>query len=357
MQIPGVLSPTVGGPAAKAAMPREAEAAGPTDAFVPGREALPGAPAHFLSDYKPVLDGPMELPEQPAPRLQRPLLFLSGYMGVPEQFRDMTAWLERDGANKSGGILDAANPGGVDPQANVFSLRFSKQWNSIEANAAEVREAVEAICRATGATGVDVVCHSKGGLDVRKYLMDASEKVDHVAMIGTPNKGTYLANLELVFRDRFGYPIHPPIADPEVGRTLRQLTVDKTDRQGRPDNPALRELNNTWETQRGRADFLAVTGSGIPTVTEFPGLTLFGDGVVARKSATMPNVPSKHLWFRTHGALTRSKSVMLEIANFLTGKALSPESDLFDSPEDRQKAIEMGVLGRPADAEGYLVAG
>lgn len=345
MQIQGVVGTTVtGANTARTAVPREAGL--PADSYVPGAERPPGAPAHFLSDYQPVLDGPMDLPDEPAPRLQRPLLFLNGYMGVPEQFRDMTTWLERDGANKSGGILEGSNPGNVDPQANVFALRFSKKWSSIEANAAEVRAAVEAICRATGATGVDVVCHSKGGLDVRKYLMDASEKVDHVAMIGTPNKGTFLANLELVFRDRFGYPIHPPISDPEVGRTLHQLTVDRTDRQGRPYNPTLHELNAGWNTQRSRADFLTVTGSGIPTATEFPGVTLYGDGVVARKSAVLPNVPSKHLWFRTHGSLTRSKSVMTEIANFLTGKPLSPEVDLFDSPEDRQRA----------EAEGWLIA-
>lgn len=358
MQIAGV-QPNVQGVAAAPASgyPTEvvpgAAPAPPKDAFVPGER-----PAHFLSDYKMVSDRPLELPEEPPPRLNRPVLFVAGYMGDPAQWQGMESWLARDDINKFGGVIDSRHPGQIDPQANVFALRFTEPWHSVEANAAELKAAVESICQATGATGVDLVVHSKGGLDARQYLMDPDEKLDHVLMLGTPNKGTYLANLELLFRERFGYPIHPPIDDPEVGRTLHQLTVDRTDRHGKPQNPTLHELNQQWDVQRDRAEFLTVTGNGIPTVTPFPGLTIFGDGVVARKSAVMPHIPAKHLWFRTHGGLVQSKSVMREMANFLMDRPLSPEADLFDSPEDKAKALEMGLLAQAAaeDAQEFLVA-
>lgn len=357
LQIPRVRNVSVEKPAAPQAPPPQGAPSGlPADAFVPSGDGLAALPSAFLSDYRPVVDGPMDLPDEPAPRLSRPVLFVHGYLGAPEEFRDLDAWLTREGANRSGGILDASNLGEVDPKANVFALRFQESWNSLDTNAAELKAAVEAVCRATGATGVDVVCHSKGGLDARRYLMDPSEKIDRVVTIGTPHKGTFLANLELVFRDRLGYPIRPPIGNPEVRRTLGELTVDRVDRRGRPRNPALHELNAGWDTQRNRADFLVVAGNGLPTLTGLPGVTLLGDSVVPRQSAVRPGAPLKNVWFRTHGSLTRSKAVMAEIGRFLTGKALTPGEDLFDQPGDRERAARMGLLPAPP-AGDYLIAG
>jgi pimeloyl-ACP methyl ester carboxylesterase len=300
------------------------------------------------------LESPARLPEEPAPRLKRPVLFLHGYMGKAEEFGDMMRWLERDGQNRSGGILDGARPGPVDPQANAFALRFSKGWQSVEANAKEVQRAVEEICKATGAAGVDVVAHSKGGLDTRQYLMDPTEKVDHVVMIGTPNQGTILANIELLLREQLGRPINPPSKDPEAAATLRQLTVDALDRRGQPQNPTLRNLNATWETQNDRAEFLAIDGNGIPTLSEHVVPTLLGDGTVPRKSAIPPETPSRHIWFYRHGSLARSANVMREVAAFLTDSSNRFEVDLFDSPEDRDRAERMGLLTTRDEGEGFL---
>ncbi|MGI5842780.1 MAG: esterase/lipase family protein [Candidatus Xenobium sp.] len=303
---------------------------------------------------------PTRLPAEPAPKLDRPVLFVHGYMGVPEEFQEMTSWLTREGANRDGGVLDGADPGPVDPNANLFAIRYTRPWQTMETDAQELHNVIEAICKATGATGVDVVAHSKGALDTRKYLMESNEKVDHVVMIGTPNAGTFLADVELLIRDKLGIPVKPPIKDPEVQAALNQLRADRVDGGGIPRNPALRELNQNWETQRNRAEFLAITGNGIPTINEVTGLTFLGDGTVTRRSAAPEGIPARHAWFSTHGSLAGNHAVMRETFAFLTGQPLSATEDIFETPEDRARAMEMGLdldTNVPVSpSEGFLLA-
>ena len=347
MQIQGPLGPNPSRPG-QAATPRaQAQGPSPVDRFVAGGDDLVDAESLFLSNRKPELDSPAVLPEEAAPRLQRPVLFVHGYMGKAEEFSDMMTWLSRDGENRSGGFLEGKNPGPVDPEANCFSLRLTKGFQSMETNAGEIHDAVEAICQATGATDVDVVCHSKGGLDTRQYLMDPEEKVDHVVLIGTPNKGTYLANLELVARENFGHPVNPPTLDPEASATLKELTVDRVDRNGVALNPKLHHLNAGWDTQRGRAEFLAIDGNGVPTLNGSLAPTFLGDGTVPRKSAVPPETPARHMWFRRHGLLPRDAQVMREVAAFLTGRPTVGEEDIFTAPGAREAALAL-------DTEGYL---
>jgi len=329
------------------------------DSFQPGEIAqIPGLP--LPSTRTPDVNRLPRLPAEPAPKLARPVLFVHGYMGMPEEFKDMTAWLTREGANRDGGFLDGADPDQVDPKANLFAIRYTRPWQTMETDARELHNAIEAICRATGATGVDVVAHSKGALDTRKYLMEADEKVDHVVMIGTPNAGTLLADVELLIREKLGRPMRPPIKDPEVQATLNQLRVDRVAKDGTASNPALRELNQNWETQRERAEFLAITGNGIPTINEVTGITFLGDGTVTRRSAAPEGVPARHAWFSAHGSLTGNQAVMRETFAFLTDQPLSTSEDIFETPEDRARARDMGLVldaqAPVSPSEGFLVA-
>ena len=286
---------------------------------------------------------PVSLPDSPPPALPRPVIFLHGFNGTAERWEDVFDWLTsgEDPVNKSGGIIDAGKFDNIDSEANLFSLRLSRPYNSVEKNKAELKEAVEAVVRATGKQEVDLVVHSLGGLNARAYLQDADEKVNKLVQLGTPNHGSQLANLENFFRDNFDYPIIPPVDDPEVRRVLDQLSVDKDDKNGEPRNPWLRELNNDWENQRDRADIMIIAGAGIPTVTGGPGLTVFGDGVVTRRSAKLDGVQRKTSWFRNHGALQNSGKVMEATANFLAGHQLVESENLFDRPEDVLKAADL----------------
>ena len=297
----------------------------------------------------------MSLPDSPPPALSRPVIFLHGFNGTAERWQDVFDWLTSgaDPVNKSGGILNAGEFDNIDPEANLFSLRLSRPYNSVEKNKDELKEAVEAVLRATGKEEVDLVVHSLGGLNARAYLQDADEKVNKLVQLGTPNHGSQLANLEKFFRENFDYPILPPVDDPEVRRVLDQLSVDKDDKNGVPRNPWLRDLNNDWESQRDKADIMIIAGAGIPTVTGGPGLTVFGDGVVTRRSAKLDGVQRKTSWFRNHGALQNSGKVMEATANFLSGHQLAESENLFDRPEDVLKAAEL-VSGREDSGSGEV---
>lgn len=286
---------------------------------------------------------PVKLPDSPPPALPRPVIFLHGFNGSADRWGHVFEWLTSgdEPANKSGGIVDAGEFSDIDPEANLFSLRLSRPYNSVEKNKAELKAAVEAIADATGHDEVDLVVHSLGGLNARAYLQDADERVNKMVQLGTPNHGSQLANLERFFREKFDYPVIPPVDDPEVRRVLEQLSVDTTKRNGEPNNPWLRALNDDWSEQREKADVLIVAGAGVPTVTAGPGLTIFGDGVVTRRSAKLSGVDRKTSWFRTHGGLQNSGKVMETTANFLAGHQLAESENLFDRPEDVLKAAEL----------------
>jgi triacylglycerol lipase len=58
-----------------------------------------------------------------------------------------------------------------------------------------IRDAVETLCADTGQEKIIIVAHSMGGLATRAYLRDhGSERIAKVITIGTPHRGTGLAN-------------------------------------------------------------------------------------------------------------------------------------------------------------------
>lgn len=297
-------------------------------------------------------------PKETAPTLQRPVLLVHGYNSSPHTWKDTVDFLTGNPANKYGGSVGPLNPQPVKPDAKVFAMNFSRGYNGVEMNARELKDAVERITAATGAADVDIVCHSMGGLDTRRYLDDASEKVNRVVMIATPSKGSQLANLELVFREKLGFPILPPADDPEVRTALHNLTVDKKS-GGVPQNPFLNVLNQNWNTQKSRAQMLVYTGNDIPTLTGSGiGITLRGDGAVANKSADMPGVESRRARFNHHGSVLHNDKIISGAANFLvTGKApaeieeapvqpkpLSPVDPGEVPITDAQQAVQLPIL-------------
>ncbi|MGE0489441.1 MAG: esterase/lipase family protein [Vulcanimicrobiota bacterium] len=308
------------------------------DTFTPAQVAL------FPSQFVDPDPEPFDLPKDPPPQLKRPIVFVHGFNGNPHRWDKVGEWLASTGENRWGGVVEAGKFENLDPTSNMFALAFSRSFNSVETNKDELKAAVEAVCAATGASEVDLVVHSLGGLDARYYLQDPDEKVAHVVQMGTPNHGSYLANLELVFREKFGFPISPPTDDPEVRRTLHWLTLDTVDKDGTPANPELHALNQNWGLQRERAQFLMFTGNGYPTATGGLGVTIKGDSVVARRSAELPGADARHIWFKSHGKIQNSAKVVETMANFLTDKPLGESAELFDTPEQQAKAEELGYL-------------
>lgn len=60
-------------------------------------------------------------------------------------------------------------------------------------HATELGEQVQAVKKQTGSSHVNIVAHSKGGLDARVYLANGTKDVSSLIMLGTPNAGSPLA--------------------------------------------------------------------------------------------------------------------------------------------------------------------
>lgn len=249
-------------------------------------------------------------PRQDPPPLQRPVLLVPGYNSGPDTWDGLRSWLTREGLNQDGGVVQADTPS-LDPQARVFSMQFSRPFNPVSTNAQELRQAIDRISAATGSPEVDIVAHSKGGLDTRAYLDQGDEKVEKFVMVATPNHGSPLANLSLALRRR-GIALTPRNPDPLIGQALS----DCRQTRGR-DNPLLDHLNAHWDRQRQRADIMIIAGQGRPTLAGRFSLTLQGDGVVPQHSLSMPDVPTHHIRSADHSSLKNHPQAMLDTADFL----------------------------------------
>ena len=280
-----------------------------------------GSPSENLDSY--------DLPAEDPPVLHRPVLLVHGFNSGPGTWDNMRTWLTRGSINKDGGVVRKDNEP-IDGQGRVFAIEFSSPYDSIANNAAELRQAIDRITAATGTPELDVVGHSMGGLDTRKYLDEGNEKVDKFVMLATPNRGSELANLELTF-EGMGLGVIPK-DNPQAHAALLDLKKDQGDQ-----NPNLAELNRNWDRQRSRADILMVAGKGKPTLAGPHTVTVRGDAVVARASVEMPSVPMHNLWGANHGGVKDHPDSLRRTAAFLTGQPMPvSQEEPPDVPNDRE---------------------
>ena len=108
-----------------------------------------------------------------------PILFVHGWSESESVWNTMISTLSREGWTA----------------AELNNWRYNTSQSN-ERTASEIRTKVEAILRATGASKVDLVTHSMGGLSSRYYLKNlaGTEKVDDWVSLGGPNHGTTTAS-------------------------------------------------------------------------------------------------------------------------------------------------------------------
>jgi uncharacterized alpha/beta hydrolase family protein len=84
----------------------------------------------------------------------------------------------------------------------VYTVTFTEsddKCGSSADHAKELNKRVKAILNSTGQKQVNLVGHSKGGLDARVYLADSNVKdVANLIMIGTPNNGSPAAEFSSI---------------------------------------------------------------------------------------------------------------------------------------------------------------
>ncbi|QGZ47245.1 alpha/beta fold hydrolase [Streptomyces sp. QHH-9511] len=108
-----------------------------------------------------------------------PVLFVHGYNGDAGNWNTMADRFRADGW----------------PSAHLRQWTYdSRQSNTVTAQ--QLSAEVDRVLAATGATKVDIVSHSMGGLSSRYYLktLDGTSEVDAWVSLGGPNHGTDTAN-------------------------------------------------------------------------------------------------------------------------------------------------------------------
>jgi triacylglycerol esterase/lipase EstA (alpha/beta hydrolase family) len=144
-----------------------------------------------------VLHRPLMRDPAPAPNV-RPIILVHGVLVNDGVWFGFRRHLERQGI------------------AGVYTLNYGPPQADIERFAEQLAAKIDAVCAATGASRVVLICHSMGGLVARTYLRRlGGGRVERIITIGTPHHGSDLA---------WSFP----------GRCLAQM---------RPGNAWLTELN------------------------------------------------------------------------------------------------------------------
>ena len=114
----------------------------------------------------------------PAPGSGVPVILVHGYLANRGYFTPTVRWLEGQG---------------IGP---VFVPSFPVLLTSIDDFAKLLHEEIERIARGSGEPRVRLVCHSMGGLAVRRYIQQhGTARIARLVTMGSPHHGTALATM------------------------------------------------------------------------------------------------------------------------------------------------------------------
>jgi pimeloyl-ACP methyl ester carboxylesterase len=137
----------------------------------------------------------------------------------------------------------------------VCSWNYSPFLTDVARGARDLGKHIERICRETGHDQVHIVGHSLGGLMARYYVQrqGGDRRVATLVTIGTPHRGTVLANIaptSLIRQLRPGSPVIRELELPAPGLTTRMTAIYSDMDQlvlpspaGRCDHPDLHARN------------------------------------------------------------------------------------------------------------------
>jgi uncharacterized alpha/beta hydrolase family protein len=128
-----------------------------------------------------------------------PVLLIHGYI------EDAAVW------NK---WVDLLKKDGISTYPITFKQSDDKCGSAAE-HAKELSNIIGQIKKETGQNKVNIVAHSKGGLDARVYLANNTKDVANLVMIGTPNAGSPLAESSEICTPAV-YDLRPGAAATEV---------------------------------------------------------------------------------------------------------------------------------------------
>jgi pimeloyl-ACP methyl ester carboxylesterase len=240
-----------------------------------------------LTEQREIAYSPCD--NMPTPQIDRPFVLVPGWTTEPEAFGPLCGLLTRGGANggevyfvKQGkfftmdanGQLQAFS--GTPAKGKVFEMVWTDTHQAPNRNLSEMRQNMDAICKATGYDKVDAEAYSMGGLDARLYLDQGGTQINRLMMLGSPNRGTRFGDLVIDVLDR------------KVNWAAKFGGISGDDRESmdwlrqEKNSPILQDLNSRWAQQRKAATILAVGTDIMPTANA--SFWTWGDGLVPSKS-------------------------------------------------------------------------
>lgn len=110
-----------------------------------------------------------------------PIILIHGYSDDASVWDTWMSWLKSDNLT----------------QVYPVTFEHDDRCGTVQSHATELKGFINKITNHTGSDQVNIVAHSKGGLDARSYISQNPDKVSNLIMIGTPNLGTYASYMEV----------------------------------------------------------------------------------------------------------------------------------------------------------------
>jgi pimeloyl-ACP methyl ester carboxylesterase len=233
-----------------------------------------------------------DLDQQPAARVERPVILVPGWSTETEVFSPLLSKLEeRNPAAvyvKNGqffsdpGCRESTSP---TKETKVYMLVFQDNRATPDRFLAEFQLALSSLPRSGP---IDVLGYSLGGSVARDYLDRGGDKVGKLLMLGTPANGTPLveASVHILRRD---------IKWASSLAGLKGTDLDALEALA-PSSAYFRKLNSGLEEQLSRTEATELAGVGNMWTLSSRGLPrLHGDGLVPLDSLKLPGVPMNRL--------------------------------------------------------------
>ena len=255
--------------------------------------------------------------------VKRPVLLVHGINADSNTWNTMIPYLEAEGYVQN---------------ENLFTIDLT--GHDIKGYGQQVCNKLKEIKSNTGATKVDIVAHSMGGLASRWCIqkLDGDIDVAKLIMLGTPNHGS-LGFAPWMQSDVWWVP--PQGASWDLLQML-------------PDSDFLAELNynekcfneSSWliKVDEISSGYTIFAGSGFETAEMFwntypgneafiPNNTYKGDGVVGVRSAKLTSVPC-YQYNVKHGELNDDSDVIQDVIHLLNNESLEYGAACEPSPRD-----------------------
>lgn len=267
------------------------------------------------------------LSDAPKVKLEDPLVIVPGWTTQPDKFDHLVSHLLSSGENGSRPVYikegaaytdkAATKETEIKPDDKVFVAIFDHVLSAPDRTAPQLEKIIERTKSVVG-DKVDVLGYSMGGIATRQMLDTRDEKLDQVAFLGSPHRGTRFARLaKYVVQRDVGWAMKMANIGPAHLPAMEWMQPWDGSAES---NPNLHKLNTNLERQAAQTtELLSIGSDGLSTVDGRMGQTEGGDGLVGGSSLQVDGLPTVVLNGRgnkQHGNLVHDTETFAALADY-----------------------------------------